>query len=79
MFRNSRPEVFFTKGIHKNFAKVTGKHLCRSLFLIKLQASGLHYAFNTRYFWQVPKGDNKRLFLQKMVEDWKLSNSKNLL
>ena len=31
------PEVFFKKGL-KNFAKLTGKHLCRSLFLIKLQA-----------------------------------------
>ena len=28
-------------GFIKNFAKLIGKHLCRSLFVIKLQASGL--------------------------------------
>ena len=27
------PEVFFKKGVLKNFAKFTGKHLCQSLFL----------------------------------------------
>ena len=34
------PEVFYKKGVLKDFAKFTGKHLCWSLFLIKLQASG---------------------------------------
>ena len=28
-------------GVLENFAKFTGKHLCQSLFLIKLQTSGL--------------------------------------
>ena len=28
------------KGVLKNFAKFTGKHLCRSLFLVKLQTLG---------------------------------------
>ena len=37
--RSSRPEVFCEKGVLRNFAKFTGKHLCQSLFLIKLQAS----------------------------------------
>ena len=35
--RGSRPEVFCEKGVLRNFAKFTGKHLCQSLFLIKLQ------------------------------------------
>ena len=39
--RSSRPNVFSEKGVLKNFAKLTGKHLCWSLFLMKLQASGL--------------------------------------
>ena len=30
--RGSRPEVFCKKGILRNFAKFTGKHLCESLF-----------------------------------------------
>ena len=36
--RSSRPQVFCKKGVLRNFAKCTGKHLCQSLFfLIKLQ------------------------------------------
>ena len=35
----ARPEVFCKKGVLRNFAKFTGKPLCKSLFLIKLQAS----------------------------------------
>ena len=37
-FRSSRTEV--KKGVLRNFAKFTGKHLCQSFFLIKLQAWG---------------------------------------
>ena len=32
------PEVFCKKKVFKNFANFTGKYLCGSLFLIKLQA-----------------------------------------
>ena len=39
--RSSRPEVFCKKGILRNFAIFTEKHLCRRLFLIKLQVSSL--------------------------------------
>ena len=34
--RSSRPEVFCTKDILKNFTKFTGKHLCQSLFFNKV-------------------------------------------
>ena len=35
-YRSSRPEVFCIKGVLRNFAKFTGKHLShRSLFFIK--------------------------------------------
>ena len=30
--RSSLPEVFYKKGVLRNFAKLTGKHLCQSLF-----------------------------------------------
>ena len=39
--RTSPPNVFCKKGVLENFTKFTGKHLCQSLFLIKLQASGV--------------------------------------
>ena len=37
--RRSRPELFCKKGVLKNFAKCTGKHICHKLcFLMKLHA-----------------------------------------
>ena len=42
-FRSNRPEVFRKKGVLRNFAKVIGKHLCQSLFLIKLQAEACNF------------------------------------
>ena len=34
--RISRPEVFCKKGVLRNFAKFTGKHMCQNLFFIKV-------------------------------------------
>ena len=31
-YRSSRPEMFCKKGVFRNFAKCTWKHLCQSLF-----------------------------------------------
>ena len=39
--RSGRLKVFCIKGILKNFEKFIGKHLCRSVFLIKCTASSL--------------------------------------
>ena len=36
MHSRSHPEVFCEKGVLRNFAKFTGKHLCQSLFLNKV-------------------------------------------
>ena len=36
IFRSSRPGVFCKKGVLRNFAKFTGKHLCQSLFFNKV-------------------------------------------
>ena len=35
--RSSRLDVFYKKGVPRNLAKITGKHLSQSFFLIKLQ------------------------------------------
>ena len=37
------------KSVLRNFAKFTGKHLCQSLFLIKLQASG-YFSFKVSHY-----------------------------
>ena len=37
VFRSSRLQMFVKIGVLKNLANFTGKHLCWSLFLIKLQ------------------------------------------
>ena len=39
--RSSHRRCTVKKGVVRNFVKFTGKHLCRGLFLIKLQAWGL--------------------------------------
>ena len=39
--RSSRPEVICEKGVLRNFAKFTGKHLCQSLFFNKVAGGRL--------------------------------------
>ena len=41
--RSSRPEKFCKKGVLRNFTKFTGKLLCQSLFLLKLQAQACNF------------------------------------
>ena len=36
LFRSSSPDVFCEKGVLRNFAKFTGKHLCQSLVFNKV-------------------------------------------
>ena len=35
-YRSSRPEVFCKKGVLRNFAKFTGKHLCQGRIFNKV-------------------------------------------
>ena len=41
IFRSSRQEVFYKKDVLKVLVKFSGKHPCRSLFLINTQADNL--------------------------------------
>ena len=41
--RSSRLDVFCKKGVLRKIPKLTGKHLCQSLFLIKLQAESCNF------------------------------------
>ena len=52
------PEVFYKKAVPKNFSIFTGKYLCSSLFLIKLQV------FRSATFL---KRDFKAFFQQKSL------------
>ena len=36
VIRSSRPEVFCKKGVLRNLTKLTGKHLCQSIFFNKV-------------------------------------------
>ena len=36
LYRSIHPEVFYKKGVLRNFAKFTGKHLCQSLSFNKV-------------------------------------------
>ena len=47
-YRSSRPEVFCKKGVLRNFAKFTGKHLCQSLFFNKVTGLG-HRCFSVNF------------------------------
>ena len=40
-YRSSRPELFCRKGVLRNFAKFTGKHLCQSVFFNKVAPATL--------------------------------------
>ena len=51
-FRSSRPEVFCKKGILKNFAKLTGEHLCwESLFQYSCRRPAILQSICERMFF----------------------------
>ena len=52
VFVNSSPDVFCRKGALRNFAKLTGKQLCLSLFLNKVAGLRPETLFKKR-FWQL--------------------------
>ena len=59
MYRNSRSQMFFKIIFLKNFAIFTGKHLCWSLCLIKLQTWGcfpvnIAKFLRTSFFYRTP-------------------------
>ena len=61
MMQKQPPEVFCKKGALENFAKLTGKQMCQSLFLIKLQAS-----FFTFWWWWI-------IFVEWLTNDRRLA------
>ena len=52
-FRNSRPELFYKKGVLKNFTKFTGEHLCQSLWrrCFPVKVKFLRTSFFIEHIW----------------------------
>ena len=72
MSRGSRPEVFSKKGVLRNFAKFTGKHLCQRLFFNKV-AGALAQVFSYK-FCEIAKNT----FFTKHLR-WRLLDVRKLL
>ena len=56
-YRSSRAEVFCKKGVLRNFAKFTGKHLCQSLkaaTLLKKRPWHMCFSVNFVTFLRTP-------------------------
>ena len=49
--RSSRPEVFCKKGVPRSFVKLTGKHLCQSLFFNKVAGLGQQLFLTEHLRW----------------------------
>ena len=62
IFRSSRPQMFFKINVFKNSAIFTGKHLCWSLFLIKLQAQACNFT---------NQGLQRRCFPANIAKVWR--------
>ena len=63
-FRYNRSEVFCKKAVLKSFAKFIVKHLCRSLILLKLQASSLKETLTQKFHCRLFQISNKNVSLQ---------------
>ena len=53
-YRSSRPEVFFKKGVLRNFTKFTGKHLCQSLFFSQVLSCEFCEICKNTFFYRTP-------------------------
>ena len=61
------PDVFYKKGVLKNFAKFTRKHLCHNLFLIKVACLSLAHVFSGEFF---SKNFKNSFFYRTPLDDY---------
>ena len=84
--RSSHRRNSVRKGVPKNFVKFTGKHLCQSIFLIKLKNRFWHRCFpvnfanflGTPFFTEHLWVTGSRIYKIKCIET-EVSNTKRLL
>ena len=63
-YRSSHRSCSVKKGVLRNFAKLTGKHFCKSIFLMKLQAS----LWCLKRFYEGLKGTLAQVFFCEFCE-----------
>ena len=72
--RSSCLQMFFKIGLHKNIARFTGKHLCSSLFLIKLQIYSMKLSqtrdSGTDTFRWISQNFSLLVFYRTLPDDW---------
>ena len=77
------PEVFFKKSVLKNFSIFTGKHLCCSLFLIKMQAWSRNFKehllsrASANGFWKVYYKNIRTMFW--FISFWHFQHSHTII
>ena len=89
--RSSCSQMFFKIGVRKNFAILTGKYLCWSLFLIKTPTQLFSYEycemFKEQLFWKeylqwlLLRGERYKFFVgqQRRIQELLLSSSEQFL
>ena len=62
--RSSRPDVFCKKGVLRNIAKLTGKHLCQSVFFNKVAGLCKKRDYGTGVFSEFCEISNNTFFTE---------------
>ena len=80
MLRSSRAYVFYERGVLQNVAKFTEKHVCQSLFLIKLSLHlylkrNLAHVFSCEFFEIIKDNFFKKHLRSTASECWRLEKS----
>ena len=74
--------MFFKIGVLKIFANFTGKHLCWSFYLIKLQASTLYYFIKIKTYFAkllrtfILQNTRERLLLKRVLQSYRSNHRK---
>ena len=61
------PDVLYKKSVLKNFSKLTGKHLCQSLFFNKVVGLNKTSQINNQYKKSIPQKSHLRQRNHKIV------------
>ena len=71
------PEVFYKKGVFRNFAKFTGKHLCQSFFFNKVADVKPKNTFFIEHLWTTVSDPSQASKNSGLRMTWFLGNEQN--